>query len=81
MPAEWEPTPDHETRARALGLDLKREADTFRAHAAANGRQAVEWNSAFTMWLLKSRPQAAPASRTASPSLFTNIPTTPRSAS
>lgn len=52
---DWQPTASHWER-RHDGLDIQREADTFRAHAEANDRRCVNWNAAFTQWLLKARP-------------------------
>lgn len=51
LPADWEPTPEHEERAKRLGLEVELEARKFRAHAEANARRAVRWNAAFTGWL------------------------------
>lgn len=52
---DWKPTESHWER-RHDGIDVQREADTFRAHAEANDRRCVNWNAAFTQWLLKARP-------------------------
>lgn len=69
LPASWRPTTEHETRALAAGLILGREADKFRAHAEEKRRLAVNWNAAFTRWLMtaedyaaRSRPVAASSS-------------------
>ena len=56
IPDDWQPTPEHEAKARELNVDLLREAESFKAHAEANDRRAVRWNAAFTQWLLKARP-------------------------
>lgn len=58
LPADWGPTEDHRTRSAEAGVDVEREAAKFRAHAEANGREAVVWNAAFTQWLLNARPSA-----------------------
>jgi hypothetical protein len=55
LPADWTPTEAHLERAHD-GIDIQREADTFRAHAEANDRRCVNWNAAFTQWLIKARP-------------------------
>lgn len=55
LPDDWAPTEAHWERQRD-GLDITREAATFRAHAEANDRRCVNWNAAFTQWLLKARP-------------------------
>lgn len=52
LPADWKPTDDHVARATALGVDLARQAETFRSHAEANDRRQANWNAAFTQWLL-----------------------------
>jgi hypothetical protein len=52
---DWKPTESHWER-RHDGLDVQHEAATFRAHAEANDRRCVNWNAAFTQWLLKARP-------------------------
>jgi hypothetical protein len=52
---DWAPTEAHWERQND-GLDIQREADTFKAHAEANDRRCVNWNAAFTQWLLKARP-------------------------
>lgn len=62
MPDDWQPTEAHWGR-RHDGIDVQREADSFRAHAEANDRRCVNWNAAFTQWLLKARPDRA-ANRT-----------------
>jgi hypothetical protein len=54
LPADWTPTAEHAATARELNVDLTLQARTFRAHAEANDRRCVRWNSAFTQWLLKS---------------------------
>jgi hypothetical protein len=58
LPDDWQPTPSHWER-RHDGIDVQREADTFRAHAEANDRRVVNWNAAFTQWLLKAKPSPA----------------------
>src|SRR5690625_2645333 len=52
----WKPTESHEQTARENGIDLEREAATFRAYAEAHDRRLVNWNAGFTQWLLKARP-------------------------
>ena len=59
---DWKPTEAHWER-RHDGIDVQLEADTFRAHAEANDRRCVNWNAAFTQWLLKARPGGRPASQ------------------
>jgi hypothetical protein len=51
---DWQPTEAHWER-RHDGIDVQREAETFKAHAEANDRRAANWNAAFTQWLLKAR--------------------------
>jgi DNA-binding transcriptional ArsR family regulator len=54
LPVWWRPTPVHAEKARALGLDLHAEEESFRLHAEAHDRRAASWNAAFTMWLSKA---------------------------
>lgn len=56
MPADFVPTDSHRELARTRGVDLSLELQKFRAHAEANDRRQVNWNAAFTQWLLSSRP-------------------------
>lgn len=71
LPKSWKPTPEHLERALAADLDLGKEADKFRAHAAEKGRTAVNWNAAFTRWLMNAEEYArrdrTPARSSASP--------------
>jgi hypothetical protein len=55
LPDDWHPTEAHWER-RHDGIDVQREAETFKAHAEANDRRCVNWNAAFTQWLIKARP-------------------------
>lgn len=52
LPADWQPTPEHLTRCEQEGIDCIKQAAKFKAHAEANDRHAVNWNAAFTQWLL-----------------------------
>lgn len=54
IPVDWSPTPKHQERARALGLDVDAQAEFFRLHADTHDRRAANWNAAFTTWLLKA---------------------------
>lgn len=56
LPADWTPTAEHFEKAKTLGVDISREAESFRLHAEANDRRAVRWNAAFSSWLLKAKP-------------------------
>lgn len=60
LPADWQPTPEHEATARERGLDLQLQAQKFRLHAEANDRRQVSWNAAFSQWLLNSFPDRRP---------------------
>lgn len=67
LPDDWQPTDTHRER-EADGIDVDHEAAKFRLHAEANGRRQVNWNAAFSQWLLNARPtpqsaQRAPVSR------------------
>lgn len=54
LPDDWAPTEAHEELASKLRLDVNHEADVFRDHAVANGRQQKVWDAAFSMWLRNS---------------------------
>lgn len=56
LAADWKPNDDHLVRCHDLGLDPGLELAKFRAHAEANDRRQVNWNAAFTQWLLNARP-------------------------
>lgn len=55
---DWRPTQDHLTRCGDIGIDPGTELAKFRAHAEANDRRQVNWNAAFTQWLLSARPSS-----------------------
>ncbi len=59
LPASWSPNEDHAARARSAGLDLAGELERFRLHAEGTGRLMVNWNAAFTTWLINA-PKFAP---------------------
>ncbi|WP_333810774.1 hypothetical protein [Timonella senegalensis] len=54
IPDDWHPTSEHEAKANDLGINVQHEAQKFVAHARANDRRLVNWNQAFTQWLLKA---------------------------
>lgn len=56
LPPDWYPTVEHLDRATASGVVLRNEVEKFKAHAEANDRRQVNWNAAFTQWLLNARP-------------------------
>jgi hypothetical protein len=58
LPTDWKPTEKHWER-RHDGIDVKRVAEKFRLHAEANDRRQVNWNAAFSQWLLNARPSLA----------------------
>lgn len=60
LPADWAPTKEHQERAEQKHLDLDQVAASFRAHAEAHDRRAVNWNAAFTQWLIKEKPGPPP---------------------
>jgi hypothetical protein len=64
QPDDWQPTEAHLER-RHDGIDVQREVETFKAHAESVDRRCVNWNAAFTQWLIKARP----APRTAGPGM------------
>lgn len=60
IPNDWKPTDDHRRRALEAELDLGREVAKFKAHADANDRRQVNWNGAFTQWLLHAEEYQRP---------------------
>ena len=50
----WAPNGAHSEQAAAARVDVRREADRFRDHAAATGRVAKDRDAAFRNWLRKS---------------------------
>lgn len=54
LPTAWQPNGQHAELARKAGVDLSREVDRFRDHAAATGRIAKDWDAAFRNWLRKA---------------------------
>lgn len=54
IPATWEPTDDHLKRALELGVQVITEAEKFRNHHGAKGSKFVNWNLAFTNWLINA---------------------------
>ena len=64
LPDTWQPTPEHETRAREAGVDIDREIVKFRTHAEDKGRTSKSWNAAFTQWLIKAAEYAQRDGRT-----------------
>lgn len=54
---DWAPTDAHRGIAQRAGLDVDREADQFRAHAAAHGRKFVNAHEAFRLWLGNAKPR------------------------
>ena len=54
LPATWEPKPVHIERAAKELLDLDREVEKFTTHAKANGRKQLDWDAAFTQWLIRA---------------------------
>lgn len=60
IPDDWTPTDAHKTKAHEKGVDLHQQAEAFRLHAETHDRRCVNWNSAFSMWLSKARPDTGP---------------------
>lgn len=58
MPKSWKPNSNHLERALASDLDLAKQAEKFRAHAEEKGRTAVNWDAAFTRWLMNAAEYA-----------------------
>lgn len=57
MPKDWAPTDEHTKRALSKNLDINEEAEKFKNWALANGRKYVQWNKAFSNWLINARPK------------------------
>lgn len=55
LPDDWKPTESHWEK-RHDAIDVGHEAEKFRLHAEANDRRQVNWNAAFSQWLLNARP-------------------------
>lgn len=53
---DWVPTASHFEKAKTLNIDITREVENFRGHAATHDRHAANWNAAFTTWLGKATP-------------------------
>lgn len=60
LPDDWAPNENHAVKAKELGIDLARSAETFRNHALANDRRLVDWDRGFHNWLLKEKPAVTP---------------------
>lgn len=62
LPEAWAPKPAHAAIAADLRLDVAREAQAFRDHAAAKERRQVDWDAAFRLWLRSpyAKPRAGP---------------------
>lgn len=69
LPSDWVPSKAHYELAKERGLDIQREADSFRLHAETHDRHAARWNAAFTTWLKKAKPAALAARSSAGWSL------------
>lgn len=54
LPKSWKPTQEHIQRATKTNVDVNSEAEKFRLHAEANDRLMVNWNAAFTTWLINA---------------------------
>lgn len=73
LPDDWMPKPIHVARARREHQDLDQQAERFRLHAKANGRRMVDWDAAFTTWLIKAKEFAPAMARGRGP-LQPNLP-------
>lgn len=60
LPADWKPSDAHRELAAELGVNLEREATSFRDHAETHARRAARWDAAFRLWLRKAQ-QFGPA--------------------
>lgn len=55
FPKDWEPNDNHQQRAGEYGLDLDLEAEKFENHAISGGRKQIDWDRAFTNWLIQAK--------------------------
>jgi uncharacterized protein YdaU (DUF1376 family) len=51
LPADWNPTVDHENRCRSLGHDPKMLAAAFKSNHRAKGKSFSDWDAAFDLWI------------------------------
>lgn len=56
IPSDWAPNASHIKRASESNVDVLDQAERFKLHAETHGRKAKNWNSAFTTWLMNSKP-------------------------
>lgn len=54
LPETWEPTAEHATMARSLGLDLSDQYERMRDWAASSGARKASWDATFRNWLRRS---------------------------
>lgn len=54
LPADWAPNDTHARIAREERVDLARQADLFRDHAATTARLTADWDAAFRTWLRRA---------------------------
>lgn len=59
LPDSWAPNAKHHELALDRGLDVRREAEAFRGHAATHDRRARDWDAAFRTWLTKAQTRPA----------------------
>lgn len=61
IPDDWEPNDVHRAKLAKLppGVDLDHEAEQFRNHAQAHGRELVSWDAGFHQWLGRAKPRPA----------------------
>jgi len=55
FPRGWVPKDKHQLRARDFGLDVTTEAEKFENKAIADGVKHIDWDRAFTNWLIKGK--------------------------
>lgn len=62
LPPDFQPNDNHRDLARALGLNLDAQLESFRDYHLANGSTFIDWNAALRTWLRKAK-EFKPASR------------------
>lgn len=60
LPEGWKPTDQHRERAKSEGVNCDAQAERFREWHLAKGSLFVDWNRAFTTWLLRANDFARP---------------------
>lgn len=60
IPDDWKPNDKHGELANKHGVGIDLESAQFVAHASAKDRKQVNWDSAFTQWILSASGRQKP---------------------